>query len=128
MRHYLREFGEGFILLYHDRKHLKSRYYAVARGGVVEKDYVARLLASEVVSVFREFLDHVPVADVRPHHAASHLLDRHVKGGIAHYGRDDRFFLEPSFFDEGLGAYGHYAVSVNDIAFFVKEHATVSVY
>ena len=94
---------------------------------MVEEDDVAGLLAAEVVSFFEHLLHDIPVADLSPHHAAAGVLNGLFEARIAHYGGDERVFVQRPLPEHRDGAYREHAVSVDHIAPLVHRYAPVPV-
>ena len=130
LRHRL-EGAEGFAgrpaALDHRRQRLQGRHQAVARGGMVDHDEVAGLLAAEIVAVGAHALEHVAVADRRAHEAELALVEIALEAEVGHHRGDDAAADQPAVLRPAIGDGRHELVAVDHLAVLADQHDAVGV-
>ena len=84
LRHQARRVGEALAGVRERGQQQRRRQQAVTRGGVRERDHVARLLAAQLGAVAAHGLEHVAVADVGHDRRAAHRLERPLQAEVGH--------------------------------------------
>ena len=88
---------------------------------------MAALLAAEVKAALEHFINHVLVTDGGADDFAAGIFYRGFESGIAHHGRDERFFRQRLLCKHFERGDGHDVVAVNQFAVFVTEQNAVGV-
>ena len=106
---------------------MQSGQLAVAGGGVVGKDGVARLLSADTVAELQHLLQHVPVPHRRADEADVVFVAELMEAQIAHDRAHDGAAGEQALVPHTEAAHGHGLVAVHHVPLLVDHQASVRV-
>src|SRR5690606_19142453 len=125
--HLGRELRDGALLPEDDREDLEGRHEPVSRGGVIEEDQVAALLAAEVEPSLPHRLDDVTIADRATDELAAVALEGALEAEVAHDRGHERALLQARLAEHLSGAEGHDGVPVDRLAALVDDDEAIGV-
>ena len=125
--HRSRELAEGRLAPHDGLHELDGGEDAVARGGKLAEDDVARLLAADTAAGGTHVLPHVAVAHLRLGVLDAGLVERLVETQVAHDGRGDLVGHQVALVLHVARADVHNLVAVNQVAVLVDGQAAVGV-
>src|SRR5882757_223558 len=111
----------------HHGEHLQRGDEAVAGGGIVGQDDMARRLAAEIVALLQHLLEHVAVADRRAHHADALAFEEAFEPEIGHHGGDDTGLGETAVFLPALRDHSQKLVAVDHMAALVDQDDAIGI-
>ena len=108
-------------------QHLKRRDQAVAGGGVIAQDDVARLLAADIVAALAHPLEHVTIADRGADQAQALRLHMAFEPKVGHDGRDQPAARQPAAPRPAARDRRHQLIAVDDPAVFVAHDQAIGI-
>src|SRR3569832_630970 len=113
--------------LLHDRQHLERSDEAVAGGGIVRQDNMARRLAAEIVTTRQHPLEHVALANRRTKEFDALAFEETFETEIRHHGRNDAGLGEPAILFPALRDHGEELIAVDQMAALIDQDHTIGI-